>query len=432
MNDIIFRTERLKPHVVGFDNQQLANEARGAFHQLLEGTGSGSDFLGWVDWPEKIDTAIVKNISSDVARIAPKIKIFVVIGIGGSYLGARAVIEALQGAFGNNGPRVVYAGHTLGEDYYADLLDLLDANDYAVAVISKSGTTTEPAVAFRIVRQHLERKYGRDEAARRIIAITDASRGALRQIATDEGYSTYVIPDNIGGRFSVLTPVGLVPIAMAGHDIEALLGGARAMRAVCISSDDPATNPAMRYAMVRQAALRQGYPVEMLVNFNPQLVYLGEWWKQLSGESEGQDGRGILPHSATFTTDLHSMGQYIQDGQRLLFETVLSVANPRRRVCIPMDDEKNLDGLNYLKGKSVNDINHCAQEGTVMAHNAGGVPVLEIEVPEIGEHTLGELIYFFEFACGLSAYMTGVNPFDQPGVEAYKSNMFHLLGKPGA
>ncbi|MCR5822558.1 MAG: glucose-6-phosphate isomerase [Bacteroidales bacterium] len=434
MNELVFRTERLLPHLEGFDNQQFAESAKTARRKVLDGSGAGNDFLGWRDWPEKIDTKIVEKIAADAARLAPKIKIFVVIGIGGSYLGARAVIEALQGSFATMGmtnrPVVVYAGHTLSEDYYADLMNLLDANDYAVAVISKSGTTTEPAVAFRIVKDHIERKYGKTEAAQRIIAITDARKGALRQIALDEGYSMYEIPDDIGGRFSVLTPVGLVPIAMAGLDINALLDGAREMREVCLGDENPSTNPAMLYAMIRQAACAKGYPVEMLVNFMPQLVYLGEWWKQLYGESEGKDGLGILPHSATFTTDLHSMGQYIQDGQRLLFETVLSVAKPKRHVEIPYD-EKNLDGLNYLQHKSINDINHCAQEGTVMAHNSGRVPVLEIEVPEVSERTLGQLIYFFEFACGVSAYMTGVNPFNQPGVEAYKSNMFRLLGKPG-
>ncbi|MCR4660316.1 MAG: glucose-6-phosphate isomerase [Bacteroidales bacterium] len=434
MNALKINTNRLLPFLNGFDNQQLAAEAEEARRKLIAGTGAGNDFLGWLDWPEKISHEIVEKITADVVRLTPKIKFFVVIGIGGSYLGARAVIEALQDSFALAGrgscPVVIYAGHTLSEDYYADLMRLLDSTDYAVAVISKSGTTTEPAVAFRIIKAHMERKYGRKGAAERTIAITDAHRGALRQIALDEGYSMYEIPDDIGGRFSVLTPVGLLPIAMAGFDIEALLAGAREMREVCLNEADPQRNPALLYAMARQTALRKGYPVEMLVNFVPQLVYLAEWWKQLYGESEGKEHRGILPHSATFTTDLHSMGQYIQDGQRLMMETVLSVAKPKNSVAIPFD-EKNLDGLNYLQGKTINEINHCAQEGTEMAHNTGGVPVLEIEVPEVSERTLGQLIYFFEFACGVSAYMNGVNPFNQPGVEAYKSNMFRLLGKPG-
>ena len=409
-------------------------EVRRAKTTLLEGSGRGNDFLGWVNLPEELDPAIIASIKADVARLSAKAQLFVVIGIGGSYLGARAVIEALQSEFAmalpSERPLVVYAGHTLSEDYYSQLLQLLDSKDYAVAVISKSGTTTEPAVAFRIVKAHLEQKYGRQEAANRIIAVTDARRGALHDIAVQEHYPMYVIPDNVGGRFSVLTPVGLLPIAMAGYDIDALLQGARDMRRQCIENDDLEGNPALLYAAVRNLLYRKGRKVEMLVNFLPNLRYLSEWWKQLYGESEGKEHKGILPHSLSFTTDLHSMGQYVQDGERLMFETCIDVAQPAASVPIPAD-EQNLDGINYLVSKSLNEINHNAELGTVLAHRDGGVPVLLVEVPRMDAYVLGQLIYFFEFACGVSGYTLGVNPFDQPGVEAYKRNMFILLGKPG-
>lgn len=401
---------------------------------LLEGTGKGNDFLGWVNLPQELSQEIITNIKADVERLAPKSQLFVVIGIGGSYLGARAVIEALQSEFASmesgRHPFVVYAGHTLSEDYYQQLLSLLDKKDYSVAVISKSGTTTEPAVAFRIIKSHLEAKYGKSEACERIVAITDAKRGALHDIAQQEGYRMYVIPDNVGGRFSVLTPVGLLPIAMAGYDIEKLLQGARDMRDICVKDNTLEGNPALQYAAIRNILYDGGRKVEILENFVPNLKYISEWWKQLYGESEGKEGKGILPHSLSFTTDLHSMGQYVQEGERLMFETVLSVAKPRHTVAIPAD-EQNLDGINYLLGKSLTEINHNAELGTILAHKDGDVPVLRIEIPEVSEYVLGQLIYFFEFACGVSGYMLGVNPFDQPGVEAYKKNMFRLLGKPG-
>ena len=434
MNMIQIDTEHLRQFMTDAELQQMAGEVVAAKSTLLAGNGKGNDFLGWVNLPEELDPAIVSSIKNDVARLAPKAKLFVVIGIGGSYLGARAVIEALQSEFAavmlSSHPFVVYAGHTLSEDYYHQLLALLDGNDYAVAVISKSGTTTEPAVAFRIVKAHLEAKYGKAEAANRIIAITDARRGALHDIAVQERYPMYVIPDNVGGRFSVLTPVGLLPIAMAGYDIDALLQGARDMRKICIANDNLNENPALQYAALRNILYRKGKKVEMLVNFLPNLKYLSEWWKQLYGESEGKDHKGILPHSLSFTTDLHSMGQYVQDGERLMFETFVSVDKPATSVSIP-GDEQNLDGINYLLGKSLNEINHNAELGTMIAHKGGGVPVLKISVPKIDEYVLGQLIYFFEFACGVSGYTLGVNPFDQPGVEAYKKNMFILLGKPG-
>ena len=435
MNTIKVCTDYLQKFISKKELDAIASETLAAKKTLLSGSGLGNDFLGWVDLPQDLDSSIISSIKSDVKRLAPSAQLFVVIGIGGSYLGARAVIEALQSEFASmqsdgSHPYIIYAGHTLSEDYYHQLLQLLDTRDYAVAVISKSGTTTEPAVAFRIVKGHLEKKYGKAAAAERIIAVTDAQRGALHDIAQQEGYRTYIIPDNVGGRFSVLTPVGLLPIAMAGYDIDRLLAGARDMREVCIQNDDIQSNPALLYAAVRNILYRNGRKVEILENFVPQLRYISEWWKQLYGESEGKDGKGILPHSLSFTTDLHSMGQYVQDGERSMFETVISVAKPTHTVNIPADAQ-NLDGINYLLGKSLTEINHNAELGTIMAHVDGGVPVLRIELPTVDEYTLGQLLYFFEFACGVSGYMLNVNPFNQPGVEAYKKNMFHLLGKPG-
>lgn len=413
--------------------EALLPEVLAAKQHLLKGDAAGNDFLGWVNLPEEIDATMLANLKADVARLSAKAKMMVVIGIGGSYLGARMVIEALQSEFSGmcrgDKPYIVYAGHTLSEDYYAQLLNLLEHEDYTVTVISKSGTTTEPAVAFRIVKAHLVAKYGAEEASRRIVAITDARRGALHDIAVQEGYPMYVIPDNVGGRFSVLTPVGLLPIAMAGYDIDRMLQGARDMRRICIE-DETLGNPALLYAAVRNALYRNGIKVEMMVSCIPNLRYLAEWWKQLYGESEGKQHRGLLPHSINITTDLHSMGQYVQDGERLMMETFVRVCKPHATVPVPAD-EQNLDGINYLIGKSLTEINDCAANGTVEAHVAGGVPVVEITVPTLDEYTLGQLIYFFEFACGVSGYTLDVNPFDQPGVEAYKKNMFRLLGKPG-
>ena len=435
MNNIIINTDNLRSFLCEEELTAMHKEVLAAKHTLMSGDGAGQDFLGWLDLPKDIQASEISSIKADVERLAGKAELFVVIGIGGSYLGARAVIEALQSEFaymesGRRFPIVVYAGHTLSEDYYHQLLQVLDKRDYAVAVISKSGTTTEPAVAFRIIKGHLEKKYGKEEAADRIIAITDARRGALHDISKQEGYKTYVIPDNVGGRFSVLTPVGLLPIAMSGYDIDRLLQGANDMRSICMNNDGLEDNPALMYATIRNILYNKGRKVEILENFVPQLKYFSEWWKQLYGESEGKDGKGILPHSLSFTTDLHSMGQYVQDGERIMFETVISVASPSHRVVIP-DDEQNLDGINYLLGKSLTEINRNAELGTVMAHCDGGVPVLRIEIPKVDEYVLGQMIYFFEFACGVSGYVLKVNPFDQPGVEAYKKNMFRLLGKPG-
>ena len=434
MKSVQLYKEHLQQFVSAEELANLSEELLKAKETLVSGSGKGNDFLGWIDLPKEISPDIIDNIKKDVANLTPKARLFVVIGIGGSYLGARAVIEALQSEFASmekgDHPFVIYAGHTLSEDYYHQLLRMLDNYDYAVAVISKSGTTTEPAVAFRIIKNHLEKKYGKANASERIIAITDAHRGALHTIAQQEGYHAYVIPDNVGGRFSVLTPVGLLPIAMAGYDIDKLLKGACDMRDICMNSNSVEDNPALMYAAIRNILYRKGRKVEILENFVPNLKYISEWWKQLYGESEGKEGKGILPHSLSFTTDLHSMGQYVQEGERLMFETVLSVAQPHAKVEIP-SDAQNLDGINYLVGKSLTEINHNAELGTILAHVDGGVPVLRIEIPSVDEYVLGQLIYFFEFACGVSGYMLGVNPFDQPGVEAYKKNMFRLLGKPG-
>jgi glucose-6-phosphate isomerase len=417
------------------DINAISGEVSMAQEELMNQTGEGNDFLGWVTLPSEIDKEMLESIRKDAEEISKKAQLYVVIGIGGSYLGARAVIEALQSEVDvlekdRKHPYVIYAGHTLSEDYYSSLLNVLNSYDYALTVISKSGTTTEPAVAFRILKNHLENKYGKEEARTRIIAITDAKKGALHDIAKKERYKTYVIPDNIGGRYSVLTPVGLLPIAVAGYDIEKLVKGAVEMQNLCQQQISTNDNPALLYAAIRNILYRKGKNIEMMVSYEPCLRYISEWWKQLYGESEGKDGKGILPHSVTFTTDLHSMGQYIQEGERMMFETVLSVKNANSNTPIPYDAD-DADGLNYLQQKTITEINHCAELGTAMAHVSGGVPVLRIEMPSINETVLGEMIYFFEYACGVSGYMLKVNPFNQPGVEAYKKNMFSLLGKKG-
>ena len=409
-------------------------KAREAFRTLEGGTGAGHEFLGWNDLPSRIGQPQIEACLSVVEGwIAREIELVVVIGIGGSYLGAKAAIEALSHSFSvqlgsAGGPEVVFAGQNLSEEYLAELEDLMEDRSCATVVISKSGTTTEPAIAFRAVRNLLLRKYGRAEARERIVAVTDERRGALKTLADREGYRTFVIPDDIGGRFSVLTPVGLLPIALAGYDIAALAAGAREMQRIC--AEDSAENPTIRYAAMRNALYDSGKDIELLTSFHPKLRYFGEWWKQLFGESEGKQGKGIFPASAIFTTDLHSLGQYIQQGQRKLFETVVEVENSRREVVIEHDAD-DLDGLNYLEGKRVEHCNRMAAEGTRAAHIDGGVPNLVVSVEQLDEFNLGQLFYFFEKACGISAYMLGVNPFDQPGVEEYKKRMFELLGKPG-
>ena len=413
--------------------EEYLKKALAAQVVLEEETGAGNDFLGWQHLPSSIGQPEIDEVLGVVDRwIEREIDLIVVIGIGGSYLGAKAAIEALSHSFathlGSAGPKVVFAGENLSEDYTAELLDLVHIRNTACVVISKSGTTTEPAVAFRLVKNYLEETYGKTEAQARIVAITDKARGALKSLSNQEGYQTFVIEDNIGGRFSVLTPVGLVPIALAGFDIEALVRGAQDAEKALAARD--AENPAVRYAAMRNLLYDNGKKVELFASFNPKLQYLGEWLKQLFGESEGKDGKGIFPASVIFTTDLHSMGQYIQEGERMLMETVITVENALREVTIP-SDEQNLDGLNYLAGKNVEHCNRMAQLGTRMAHIDGGVPNMDIRVEKLDEYNLGWLFYFFEKVCGISAYILGVNPFNQPGVEAYKKNMFKLLEKPG-
>ncbi len=399
--------------------------------KLINGTGAGNDYLGWVTLPQETSSALLDDINATAASLRENCEAVVAIGIGGSYLGAKAVIEAMQSNFAAYEPakgcRVFFAGQNIGEDYLAELQAYLSDKKFGIIVISKSGTTTEPAIAFRILREQLEKQLGREEACKRIVAVTDASRGALRTLADTEGYKTYVIPDNVGGRFSVLTPVGLLPIAVAGYDIHALVEGAAAMAKATLDGD---CNMALTYAMTRNALYRAGKKIEILVNYNPKLHFFAEWWKQLYGESEGKDHKGIFPASVDFTTDLHSMGQWIQDGERTIFETVLSVAKSDNEVRIPVD-EANLDGLNYIAGKRIDEVNKMAELGTRLAHVDGGVPNLQVVLPEISENVLGQLIYFFEAACGISGYILDVNPFNQPGVEAYKKNMFALLEKPG-
>jgi glucose-6-phosphate isomerase len=434
MNQIKIDLSNLKNFIPDEAIQNLQKEIDQHYPTLFNKTGKGNDFLGWVDLPSKFDQSLFEKIEKDVARLKDNSAIFVVIGIGGSYLGARAIIEALGHQFYDildqqNYPYIIYAGHNLSEDYTAELLEVLNNKDYSMAVISKSGTTTEPAIAFRILKDHIEKKYGKEGAKQRIIAITDKERGALKNLATREGYPTYVVPDDVGGRYSVLTPVGLLPIAMAGFDVRELIRGAADMEAYCRSVRTIADNPVMAYVAARNALYRNGKEIDILVNYLPNLFYLTEWWKQLYGESEGKEGKGIFPAGVGFTTDLHSMGQYIQEGPRIIFETVISVEKSKRDVTIPLAAD-DADGLNYLAGKRIGYVNHMAEKGTSMAHVDGGVPNIRIIIPEINEYILGQLIYFFELACGLSGYLLGVNPFNQPGVEAYKKNMFALLGKP--
>ena len=402
---------------------------------LHSGSGAGNDFLGWLHLPSSITEAELVKIETVADGLRSRCEIVVVVGIGGSYLGTRATVEALNNSFDpllgeRKNPVLLYAGHHIGEDYLYELGELLKGKSFGIINISKSGTTTEPALAFRILKKQLEDAVGKAEARQRIVAVTDKSRGALRTLATQEGYETFVIPDNVGGRFSVLTPVGLLPIAVAGFDIRKLVAGAVEMEkatAADIPFDD---NIAARYAAVRNALYADGKKIEILANFHPKLHYVGEWWKQLYGESEGKDHKGIYPASVDFTTDLHSMGQWIQDGERIIFETVISVENPNREVRVPFDSEGDLDGLNYLAGKRVDEVNKKAELGTQLAHVDGGVPNIRIAVPELNAYYLGQLFYFFEKACGISGYVLGVNPFDQPGVEAYKTHMFALLNKP--
>ena len=416
--------------------KEYLNKALDAFDVLESEKGAGNDFLGWKTLPTDTPEEMIKDCEAIKADWAAKgVDLVVTIGIGGSYLGARCAIEALSHNFAkqlkNKGgaPEVVFAGNNLSEEYVSELMDLVAERNTACVVISKSGTTTEPAVAFRIVKKYLEDTYGRKEAAERIVAITDAKKGALKTLSTQEGYRTFIVPDNVGGRFSVLTPVGLLPIVLAGFDVrEMLKGAAEAQKALAVKSED---NAAVQYAAMRNLLhTKYGKAVEILVTYNPKFTYLAEWWKQLYGESEGKDFKGIFPASVTNTADLHSMGQFIQEGSRVMFETVVSVKNSNRSVVIGSDPQ-NLDCLNYLAGQHVEHCNAMAQLGTKLAHIDGGVPQMEVSVERINEFNLGSIFYFFEFACGISAYTLGINPFNQPGVEAYKKNMFALLRKPG-
>ena len=415
------------------DIEDMMPEVASALKKIHNHTGAGNDFLGWVDLPTRTPEDLIDTINTTARDLRHDCDTVVCIGIGGSYLGAKAVIEALSDSFAPYRkdpkiPTVLFAGQNIGEDYLFELQDYLRNKKFGIIVISKSGTTTEPAIAFRLLKEQLEEQLGIDEARRRIVAITDASRGALRQLATKEGYRTFVIEDSVGGRFSVLSPVGLLPIAVAGFDIRALMEGAAAMQRGTVNAN--ATNPAAIYAAARNILYNNGKKIEILVNYNPRLHYIGEWWKQLYGESEGKDHKGIFPASVDNSTDLHSMGQWIQDGERTIFETVLSVAETRHTLTIPHDAE-DLDGLNYIAGKRIDHVNKMAELGTRMAHLDGGVPNITITVPRLDEYCLGQLIYFFEKACGISGYILGVNPFNQPGVEDYKRNMFALLEKPG-
>ena len=417
-----------------FSEEELCNiesQVKGASCALKNKTGAGSDFLGWVDLPENYDKEEFARIKKAADKIRNDSDVLVVIGIGGSYLGAKAAIDFLKGTFYNNFAKtqIIFAGNSISPNYLNDVLKAVEGKDISVNVISKSGTTTEPAIAFRIFRSYLEEKYGKEEAAKRIYATTDKEKGALKKLADAEGYETFVVPDDVGGRFSVLTAVGLLPIAVSGADIDLLMKGAYDAQKE-YESDDLKENDCYTYAAIRNILYRKGKSIEMLVNYEPALQYFIEWWKQLYGESEGKDKKGIFPSGASFSTDLHSMGQYIQDGRRDLFETVLSVENTSSDITIE-EEKENIDGLNFLAGKTMDFVNKKAFEGTLLAHTDGDVPNMVIKLKDMKEETLGQLIYFFEKACGISGYMLVVNPFNQPGVESYKKNMFALLGKPG-
>ncbi len=416
------------------DNQ--AEYIKSAHEMLHNGTGAGNDFLGWVDLPVNYDKEEFARIKKAAEKIRSDSDALIVIGIGGSYLGARAAVEMLSHSFMNaldkdkrKGPAVFFAGNSISSTYMAELLEAIEGKDISVNVISKSGTTTEPAIAFRIFKDLMEKKYGKEGAKSRIYATTDKARGALKTLADAEGYETFVISDDIGGRYSVLTAVGLLPIAAAGIDIDAMMQGAADARELYMNPN-VSENECYQYAAVRNALYKKGKSIELMVNYEPALHYFGEWWKQLYGESEGKDNKGIFPAAADFSSDLHSMGQYIQDGQRILFETAINVENPRKDVTIEATED-NIDGLNFLAGKTINYVNSMAAAGTQLAHNDGGVPTLSVTVPALDAYNFGQMVYFFEKACGMSGYLLGVNPFDQPGVEAYKKNMFALLGKPG-
>ena len=436
MSKITFEYASAAPFVADHEVENMKKITMDAKELLVSKTGPGNDFLGWIDLPVDYDKEEFARIKKAAAKIQSDSEVLLVIGIGGSYLGARAAIEFLRHGFYNmiskeqrKTPEIYFVGNSISSTYLKNLVDVIGDRDFSINMISKSGTTTEPAIAFRVLKEMMEKKYGKEEAAKRIYATTDKARGSLKSLATEEGYETFVVPDDVGGRFSVLTAVGLLPIAVSGADIDKLMEGAAAGRELALNSafED---NDALKYAALRNIMLRKGKAIEILCNYEPAVHYVSEWWKQLYGESEGKDQRGIFPASVDLTTDLHSMGQFIQDGARNMFETVINVEQSRETITIN-EEPVDLDGLNYLAGQTVDFVNKSAMNGTILAHTDGQVPNFMIKVPEMNEFYLGELFYFFEFACGVSAYVLGVNPFNQPGVEAYKKNMFALLEKPG-
>ena len=436
MSKVTFDYSKAAPFVKDNEVESMKKLALDAKELLVSKTGAGNDFLGWIDLPVAYDKEEFARIKKAAAKIQSDSEVLLVIGIGGSYLGARAAIEFLRHSFYNlidkslrKTPEIYFVGNSISSTYIKHLIDVIGDRDFSINMISKSGTTTEPAIAFRVFKEMAEKKYGKEEAAKRIYATTDRVKGSLKNLATEEGYETFVVPDDLGGRFSVLTAVGLLPIAVSGAEIDKLMEGAAEGRKMALEAPFE-ENDALKYAALRNILLRKGKGIEILANYEPSVHYVSEWWKQLYGESEGKDQKGIFPASVDLTTDLHSMGQFIQDGSRNMFETVINIETSREEIIIG-EEPVDLDGLNYLAGKSVDFVNKSAMNGTVLAHTDGQVPNLMVKVPEVSEFYLGELFYFFEFACGVSGYLLGVNPFNQPGVESYKKNMFALLGKPG-
>ena len=436
MSKVTFDYSKAAPFIKDHEVDSMKKLAEDAKELLVSKTGAGNDFLGWIDLPVDYDKDEFARIKKAAAKIQSDSEVLLVIGIGGSYLGARAAVEFLRHSFYNvvskeirKTPEIYFVGNSISSTYIRHLMDVIGDRDFSINMISKSGTTTEPAIAFRVFKEMMEKKYGKEEAARRIYATTDRVKGSLKHLATEEGYETFVVPDDIGGRFSVLTAVGLRPIAVSGADIDKLMEGARAGRETALNAPFE-ENDSLKYAAIRNILLRKGKEIEILANYEPSVHYVSEWWKQLYGESEGKDQKGIFPASVDLTTDLHSMGQFIQDGSRNMFETVINIETSREELVL-QEEPVDLDGLNYLAGKSVDFVNKSAMNGTILAHTDGQVPNLMVKVPEVNEFYLGELFYFFEFACGVSGYLLGVNPFNQPGVESYKKNMFALLGKPG-
>ncbi len=436
MSKVTFDYSKAAPFIKDHEVDSMKKLTEDAKELLVSKTGAGNDFLGWIDLPVDYDKDEFARIKKAAAKIQSDSEVLLVIGIGGSYLGARAAVEFLRHSFYNvvskeirKTPEIYFVGNSISSTYIRHLMDVIGDRDFSINMISKSGTTTEPAIAFRVFKEMMEKKYGKEEAAKRIYATTDRVKGSLKHLATEEGYETFVVPDDIGGRFSVLTAVGLLPIAVSGADIDKLMEGARAGRETALNAPFE-ENDSLKYAAIRNILLRKGKEIEILANYEPSVHYVSEWWKQLYGESEGKDQKGIFPASVDLTTDLHSMGQFIQDGSRNMFETVINIETSREELVL-QEEPVDLDGLNYLAGKSVDFVNKSAMNGTILAHTDGQVPNLMVKVPEVNEFYLGELFYFFEFACGVSGYLLGVNPFNQPGVESYKKNMFALLGKPG-